>query len=379
MHDQIGSSGSTPTGIATPKPDPADKRLPSIMHTYFQVGSFSGDKASLPRLWSFLSKPSDPTSNAHTPGLHASASPEPLVVIEREEVETMGLPVHCNLPTPPHSLLQKEDEVDLGPDKGAGSILASLKNYLSPSAIAAVDPPSRRQTCLPVSSISDDPVLASHFSNPCLPPASDALPLTEAPLLDREKPHVSKSSENLAKLTGNAPDARLKNTPPLTPRAMSVEGQSAKQKAVTSVPPLTQLHPVDVGGSTDEIVMKLDEAFPSQPTTSPQNDPPVGLGPLKGKLFVKISEARGIRPAFDPYVVCVFEWNEYISRGARDGEEEKKRRQIESDAETGRPMAIPMRSRQSSHNSALEGHDHKGKMPVTDPHWNHEAVLYVSP
>lgn len=301
-------------------------------------------------------------------------------MLEQEEgAEKMGSPLPT-LPTPPHSLLQKEsDEMDPGSslDKGAGSsIFQTLKQYLVP-ADAPVDSSSRRQTSLPVSSLSDDPVLAAHLSNPSLPPASDALPLTEPPLLDHEKPHVSISSENLAKLTGNTPDGVcLKNTPPLTPRAMSNE--SAVKKAVSAAPTAprdAEQSPMNLNGmdgSTDEIAMKLDEAFPRQSSSSPQHGPPVG--PLKGKLFVKISEARGLRPSFDPYVVCVFEWNEYISKGARDGEEEKKRRQMESDAEAGRPMAIPMRSRQSSHNSAFDG-DHKGRMPVTDPHWDHEAVL----
>lgn len=358
-HDHIGSNGSTPTGIATPQPDPADKRLPSIMHNYFQVGSFSGDKASLPRLWSCLSKPDHPPPEVPSPGLPSSFGP-----MERDD----------GLPTPPHSLLQ-QDEAE-GPDQSGGSLFTTLKNYLSSSA--TVDTPSRRQTSLPVSSISDDPVLASHFSNPSLPP--EACALTEALLLDHEKPNVSISSENLAKLTDGA---CLKNTPPLTPRAMSNEAQSTERTSVTSntsvtsaPQPTEESNPDDMDSSTDEITLKLDEAFPAQTASSPQNGPPVG--PLKGKLFVKISEGRGLRPSFDPYVVCVFEWNEYISKGARDDEQEKKRRQIESDAEAGRPMAIPMKSRQSSHNSALDGPDHhKGKMPVTDPHWSHEAVLYV--
>ncbi|KAJ5710064.1 hypothetical protein N7493_009656 [Penicillium malachiteum] len=339
--DQIGSNGSTPTGISTPQPDPADKRLPSIMHNYFQVGSFSGDKLSLQRLWPCLAKPS-----SEHPELDGSS--ESFVVLAREE----GLEkIEANLPTPPHSLLQS-DEMDLSssPDKSAGSIFNTLKKYLTPTH----ETPSRRQTSLPVSSVSDDPVLASHFSNPSLSPASDACPLTEVPLLDHEKPHTSKSCENLAKLTGNAPDVDDK-------------------KSVTSAP--AEKAKDSRESSTDEITMKLDEAFPRQP--SPQNGPPVA--PLKGKLTVKISEGRGLRPSVDPYVVCVFEWNEYISKGTKDGEEEEeqKRRQIESDAEAGRPMAIPMKSRQSSHNSSLEGLDNKGKAPVTDPHWDHSAVLYV--
>ncbi|OOQ82403.1 Serine/threonine-protein kinase SCH9 [Penicillium brasilianum] len=402
--DQIGSNGSTPTGIATPQPDPADKRLPSIMHNYFQVGSFSGDKANLPRFWSYLSKPSwdpspsqtPPSSTSPTTTHHPGTSSESFVMMEREDGEgsdQMEVIPTTNLPTPPHSLLQQEsDEMDLASslEKNDGSsIFHILKKYLAPPTTTA--PPSRRQTSLPVSSVSDDPVLASHFSNPSIPSASsDAFCPSEAPLLDHEMPHVSISSENLAKLTGNAPDGvRLKNTPPLTPRAMSNEDQSADKKPVSSTPLASgsvesqeeqpqqeqQPHSDGMDSSTDEIATKLDEAFPRQATASPQNGAPVG--PLKGKLFVKISEARGLRPSFDPYVVCVFEWNEYISKGARSGEEEKKRRQMQSDAEAGIPMAIPMKSRQSSYNSALDGHDHKGRSPVTDPHWDHEAVFDV--
>jgi protein-serine/threonine kinase len=166
---------------------------------------------------------------------------------------------------------------------------------------------------------------------------------------------------------------------------MSNEVATSQPKDVT---PVTPAEPApqepepesaadDMESSTDEITMKLDEAFPSQSatSTSPANGAPTG--PINGKLFVKITDGRGLRPSFDPYVVCVFEWNEYISKGARDGEEETKRRQLESDAEeaaAGRPMAIPMKSRQSSHNSAVDG-DHKGRTPVTDPHWDHEATL----
>lgn len=365
------------------------------MHNYFQVGSFSGDKASLPRLWSCLPKPSEELeSNAHTQ--HSSDSSESFVMMEQEDGSDKMEEEHPNLHTPPHSLLQHEsEEMELGTSPGV-SIFTTLKSYLiSPTQTPPEDPPSRRQTSLPVSSISDDPVLATHFSNPSLPPVPDAFPLTEPPLLDHEKPHVSISSENLAKLTENAPDGScLKNTPPLTPRAMSNEVPTVQAKTPTSAPQessqetqQSETKPEGMESSTDEITMKLDEAFPSQPKSETETEPASATsadgaptGPINGKLFVKITDGRGLRPSFDPYVVCVFEWNEYISKGARDGEEEKKRRQLESDAEeaAGRPMAIPLKSRSSSHNSVVEG-DHKGRTPVTDPHWDHEATLYVTP
>jgi protein-serine/threonine kinase len=164
----------------------------------------------------------------------------------------------------------------------------------------------------------------------------------------------------------NEESAEKKPVSPVTP----VPDEAEAEPEAEATPPAQD----NMDSSADEITTKLEEAFPRESSSSPQNGAPVGA--LKGKLFVKISEARGLRPSTDPYVVCVFEWNEYISKGAKDGEEDQKRRQMdaEAEAEALRPMAIPMKSRQSSHNSALDG-EHKGRMPVTDPHWDHEAVL----
>lgn len=412
--DQIGSNSSTPSGIATPQPDPADKRLPSIMHSYLQVGSFSGDLSRPPT--SCLSTSGVPASvaknkaNVHSAGIqdgrgsgrHSSCGS--FVMMERDEASAICPPHIKNsdvkdmpetskptsLPTPPYSsscsLLQKdseETEVGSNLENSGGSLFSVLKAYLtSPGNISSVPPQSRRHTSHPVSSVSGDPVLASHFSNPSLSQPSDVLCLPEAPLFDHERPHVSMSSENLAKLTRNVADApRFKNTPPLTPRAMSNESPQVDKRPVTSSPhspdPTLQ-QPDELERSTDEITGKLNEAFPSRPNSSQQGGPPVRS--LKGKLYVKISEARGLRPGFDPYVVCVFEWNEFISKSAQDEEHDCRERQkaeMESDNEAGRAMAIPMKSRQSSHNSMMDDHDHKGRMPVTNPHWNHEAVLYV--
>lgn len=158
---------------------------------------------------------------------------------------------------------------------------------------------------------------------------------------------------------------------------MSNEGSQPDKKTDASVPPTSAPTQSDsFAKSTDEIAGKLNEAFPT-PSESPQpTGPPVGS--LKGQLYVNISQARGLRPGFDPYVVCVFEWNECISKSAQDEEEasfeRQKKEQEKSELETGRPMAIPM-NRQSSNNSALEGPDARGRAPVTDPHWNHEATL----
>ncbi|KAF9892768.1 hypothetical protein FE257_001170 [Aspergillus nanangensis] len=417
IQDQIGSTSPSPSGIATPQPDPSDKRLPSIMHNFLQVGASSGYQRSLSD--TLFSPSKTPFSTHHVQprvlpqGIrearssgHNSSASGSFVMMERDEasefrsssaprdkkLDAHGIPPDAlpptNLPTPPYCsaccLLQKEpDDVELGssaPDKGVGSIFTTLKNYLSVSKNSpSPDLPARRHTSLPVSSVSDDSVLASHFSHPSL-----TLSLSDVPLLEHEKPHVPMSSENLVKLTGNVSDpAHLKNTPPLTPRALSNDdGSHPDRKPPTSAPRSPEQRHSEsdnMSKSTDEIVEKLEEAFPPQPESPSPTGPPVAL--QKGKLFVKITEGRGLRPGFDPYVVCVFEWNECISKSAKDEEEEslerQKQEQERSDRENGRPMAIPMKSRQSSNNSALENQDPRSRAPVADPHWNHEATFDV--
>jgi protein-serine/threonine kinase len=98
-------------------------------------------------------------------------------------------------------------------------------------------------------------------------------------------------------------------------------------------------------------------------------------------LAVKIAEGRNLKPSFDPYVVIQFEWNEFVSKGSRqdtmdiDGDERKGATKSISmrrtDSDMGKSMAIPMRSRQSSTN----GMDDRGLEKVSDPHWDHEAML----
>lgn len=404
----ITSNGSTPSGIITPQPDPADKRLPSIIHYFSQVGNSAFPLSSLKaRLSSSFTtsvanstpapagsdeqpkvetvKPDvDDISDAVSPSSGANATEEHLQNPERTETtETFSNPT--SLPTPPYSsacsLSQKdmEEMESTAPatEKTAVSIYSALKDYMSTTSNNNVSElhSSRRPTCDPVSSVSDDPVLASHFSNPSLPDASDLPPPPAVPLLEHEKPHhISKSSENLAKLTeGTANPSHLKNTPPLTPRAMSHDNGMSQSSDSTPVPSnSSSQRPSHTETASDASDRKSSDSGSS-------SDGPA-VAPLKGKLSVKISRARGLRPSADPYVVCVFEWNEYISKGTQSGAQSPEGKQGGKDYldnDTGRPMAIPMKSRQSSHNSQLDNVDLKGRAPVTDPQWNHEAVLFV--
>jgi len=106
------------------------------------------------------------------------------------------------------------------------------------------------------------------------------------------------------------------------------------------------------------------------------------VGAPKGKLSVSISEGRGLRPSIDPYVVCQFQWAEYISDGPRNDASKKDKRNAgplhirRADGDLGKPMAIPMRSRQSSNNGTSSDPRENGNMSdVTNPKWEHEAIL----
>lgn len=438
--DHIGSSGSTPSGIATPQPDLCDKRQPGIMHSYFaQVRLGFGSKSSS------ISQRSPASTSNPTPALAAPASvpvggnktnTQPrrgeegedtsdtsscsgsIVMVERDQVsdlpppdpsgvgsegpeheESSRPPNPSLLPTPPPSsacsLLEKEKEVAENgapaTGNGVGSICRVLKNYiLSNNSTPALE--SRRHTSHPVSSVSTVSCPASQISfKPSLPPSlAGSISLeNDPPFPNHDAHHVSKSTGNMSKLTENAAlGPCAKNTPPLTPRAMSNENQphTEKRSALSSSSsPAPNNQRSDSGNEKRSRTSK--EASPSQSSAS--DGPPVGS--LKGKLSVQISEGRGLRPSHDPYVVCVFEWNEYISKGASEESEgaddggKGKGETLGSvpirrtDSDSGRPVAIPMKSRQSSNNSQMDNHDQRNSTQVTDPQWNHEAVLFVHP
>jgi serine/threonine protein kinase SCH9 len=120
------------------------------------------------------------------------------------------------------------------------------------------------------------------------------------------------------------------------------------------------------------------------PNAKSKEDRAPAVGPPKGKLALSITEGRGLRPSVDPYVVCQFQWAEYISEGPKNETARKDKRNAaglhirRSDSEAGRPMAIPMRSRQSSNNGTSSDPREDGTFSeVTDPKWEHDAILYV--
>ena len=236
--------------------------------------------------------------------------------------------------------------------------------------------------------ITSPPVHAAHISNPTTSNCSTT-PGTSDFDARVSTAHSSLTSSylELVKLTGGAASLlRSKNTPPRTPRALSIDNSENG----TKVPPSPSQHPQLSPQPSSPSHLRHENASAGSTSSQPASAAAPPVGPPKGKMTVRIREARGLRPSYSPYVVCVFEWNEYISKGPmqecsiveggdvkpidkRTGNGNVKR----AGSDMSRSMAIPMKSRQSSTTSLSDHKDFKNSRQITDPTWDHEAMLYV--
>jgi hypothetical protein len=405
-NDHIDSD--TPrSGVATPQPDPSDKRLPGIMHSFFgQVGSGSSSSPNCepletPALGTGAEDPSPFHHREDMVGDYVllSVAPDSKNVTASELSDEDGgtLPLHSHerrelpqapeksrmsglhsYPTPPasqtpsvHNLALSDGSSEhegAGARKGAPTFSSAHRKSISESF-----PSSARRASLmnPLSSIvTASNVHAAHFSNP-----SDRYPATSpsTPVHSHinSEFHESPSIERLKKLTDDAP--RKKSISPTPTRALSQT--TVKSDASNGSDPST--------GQNGRL--QAGEPTPSQPSAG-LSGPPAPAP--KGKLTVKINEARGLRKSRDPYVVAVFQRNELVSRGPRDDEGDDTEEStsstpmggipiMRSGSDSGRPMAIPMKSRQSSNTSLSDYRDFKakGRRCFTNPKWDTEAVL----
>jgi hypothetical protein len=269
-HDHIGSNSSTPPGgAATPRPDPTDKRLPGILHSYFgQVRD------------SLISRRTSSAANNPPPAPASAQDPATL----------------------------KEKESDA----------SCLRSNKLPSPTPSASSVSRSSSTT----------------------------------------KINGESEKLTQ--GDYSPLQNQATPPQTPRTRSQENK----------PLPSNLSQTTLASSTKSTVKPKE----SKDTKAP------AVGPPKGKLSLSISEGRGLRPSVDPYVVCQFQWAEYISEGPKHEAPKKPAglamRRIDSDM--GKAMAIPMKSRQSSNSGQSSDPRENGTLKeVTDPKWEHDAILYV--
>lgn len=394
--DHLGSQSATPSGVRTPRPDPQDKRLPGINHAFFgQVGNNSPtdpnctdstimeNERSNPSLLSqalavqaLPTAPSSPNEDLQGNGEDASQISLGKRLGNIQLVDELRRATASAYPTPPRSssssssLPQKERKPH---DAEFRSRECSLEDGEAGHSgegdrrptIDSVPLSARRNTAgiQSLSGIVTSSSVHAHISNPTSDRASTT---PSTPTHEKRSSALSllAASLEMAKLTGR----QQKSTPPLTPRALSSSGiENARKSPTTVVEASKAIHEIKINGSTNASSL---------------------VGPVRGKLFVRISEARGLRPSQDPYIVCVFEWNEYISRGPKfenavmeDGDHKTRADLLggvpikRGNSDMGRPVAIPMKSRQSSTTSLNEPKPFKSDKPVTDPKWDHDATL----
>lgn len=155
-------------------------------------------------------------------------------------------------------------------------------------------------------------------------------------------------------LSGKAPELTLtteheKETPPPTPRGTASTGSTTCD-------------------GTTLVSSKPSRSRSVSGTSSPTNSAPAPhLATPIGRLLVRVDTARGIRNSRDPYFVCTFESNEFISKGPKKEDESQSNtngQPMGAPSRGGGGISIPMRHRHSP-----------GAHGITDPSWGHEALL----
>ncbi|KAI1209432.1 kinase-like domain-containing protein [Annulohypoxylon truncatum] len=399
--DQIGYD--TPrSGIATPQPDLHDKRLPGI--SYFgQVSTTSLPSAvglsSSRALETESTRPTcpqeekeshivpqqlpSPESDLSGKDITPDTSPllsheriEPLAKVQSSQQLTSDIHPY---PTPPCSQTPSERGVKLsdasGDSDGAASGPSNRSSLNTKSGSETSQLKVRRATLAsPLTSIvTTSNVLASHLSIP----TDHAFSTTPSSPSDAQPPAGEASSflsqsasvDRLKKLT----DVGTKKSGPPTPtRTLSATHSSHTEERS---PSKLSGDGIDTGGRQTPV------SSASGGAQAP---------PQRGKLTIKILEARGLRKSRDPYVVAVFQRSELISHGPRTFEDEDEsaapapvpmggvpiQRQ---GSDPGRSMAIPMRSRQSSNTSITDYNTFRNRprRSFTSPKWDAEAVFDV--
>lgn len=152
------------------------------------------------------------------------------------------------------------------------------------------------------------------------------------------------------------PHTFQQETPPHTPRGTASTGSIHYDGATSTAP--TSVPSRSVSGTSS----------PTNLTPTPNLAAPIG------KLLVRVEEARGLRNSRDPYFVCTFESNEFISKGPKRGCEDEMNHHgqpMGAPPRSGAGITIPMRSRQSpSAHSKIEN-------GITHANWGYEALFDV--
>jgi protein-serine/threonine kinase len=285
-------------------------------------------------------------------------------------------------PTPPVSKRPSLQKAELseptsegdGSQSGKSSTISSILSFALRKSTSDLFPSKSLTASVlnPLSSIvTVSNVYAAHFSSPA--DRSPTRPSTpNQACFTSSFSSDSISYDRLKKLTDDAGPPREKSNPPTPTRALSNQTASS-----------------DASGGSDHVNGNGKTSAPSVDVAAANASHGLSGAPVKvarGKLTVKIAEARGLRRSKDPYVVAVFQRNELVSKGPRsEDDEDDEDAKIpmggipisRQGSDSGRPMAIPMKSRQSSNTSLTDHRDFKMKARklMTNPKWDTEAAL----
>lgn len=379
--DHIGYE--TPrSGVATPQPDLQDKRLPGIMSYFGQVR-----QDPLATQTSSLSLGREAPSSSRDVANRPSSESLPLKYPNEGALPDSDSLSYCNLGQ--GGCDQQKDSVssELGtsshlypltppasqPPSSGGSfrterLEATDHENIASSKVAPAD--SSLSTC------SHKPTNGPSPQTSSSPNAPSSAPKAQCHDSTKEKPPSVEAGGKWFSLGGLKGLTRgvFKSGPPTPTRALSTAQSSHSDGRDGS---LRSSHD---GAETSGMQTPRVPAGAQAPTP-------------KGKLTIKIPEARGLRKCRDPYVVVVFQRSELISGGPRhydDGETlnippPPGRGGIpiqRQGSDSGRPpMSIPMRSRQSSNTSVSAEpssvRTRSARLSFTNPQWDAEAVLYV--
>ncbi|KAL7923970.1 kinase-like protein [Trichoderma austrokoningii] len=386
--DHIGYE--TPrSGVATPHPDPHDKRLPGIMTYYSQVRQ---DLSASQENFSTMSIPERRESSeldcvSRGEQLHAESS-QPCIQSPRSK--SLALRSRDGQEQLKGSTASLPDPITTHSSSSSSS--SSLGTATPGTTFSGGE---ARSVCLSGTSSRSDPVKSSDRPQDREPsttfPLSDTTTAAPTPCsVSRIQVHRSSTSPlpltrlNVKLEAAQAPPNKwfsLQGLKELTRGLLIKSGPPTPTRALSTANSHSDGRDTPNGSGND--------GAETSGTVTPKNSVADGTS-AKGKLTIKIIEARGIRQSRDPYVVAVFQRSELISGGPHAIEEEEQvvgtpsglgalpmKRQV---SDSGRPMAIPMRSRQSSNTSISDYNTFRNrtsKMLFSSPKWDAEAVFDV--
>ncbi|CCU75464.1 putative cAMP-dependent protein kinase catalytic subunit [Blumeria hordei DH14] len=399
-HDDQNDSDTgnqTPrSGFATPRPDPADKRLPGILYSYFgQVGSVSSAL---------------PSHSKHDPLSFGLAEANDLSPPKLEKLYTSQPPSFIPL-APAEGLPTKEGARNAQSSESDNSKTThpyptppvshtnSFRNIMGEINSEEEDPIIRNAnvsqlSCGFISLQETCPRSAPSIarSQSIAPLASNSVVMQNSSLLSNSinlskqnksgpRPHSSLGSEISS---SHSTQQSKQKARPISQKSFPLSPTHALSNSTAKSAASCSSDIVNVNGKVITAANLATEASNS-PTPIPSASAPV----VKGRLVVKLVKARNIRSCKDPYVVAVFQRNELVSKGPlSEGQDREKAVTsipviegypiARTTSDSGRPMAIPMKSRQSSNTSISDHRDFKKvNKIVTHPLWDTEAVFDV--